>query len=193
MLIDREKNGKLFEGIIILTVLLSIPLFNSKAGGLGRTNLQNENGISTAKLRINLSDIPEYGVFDWIEFEKSPNGKVVLKGYAVFTETKEEAEKAAKKTDGVKAVENKIEVLPNSRTDNEIRNQAWEKSEKNSGLENYVEGANPAVHIIVNRGNVSLFGTVRKESDAELFAMVLKGIPGVSSVQNDLKVLREDH
>lgn len=192
MFIDWIKDRKLLWTVITITIFLLILLFIGREHIFGQASIPKRQGISAVELKKNLNDIPEYGVFDWIEFEKLPSGKVVLKGWTVFTETKVEAEHAAKKTLGVKEVENKIEVLPNSRVDNQIRKEAWKKLEKNPELENYGEGANPSVHIIVNRRKVKIFGSVRNESDAKLFGIVLEGIPRVLSVQDDLKVLPKE-
>ena len=188
MIIDWKRDKNLLEAVIIITIFLLILLFNSKAKGFGQMDSQNENKIAIKALQQNLEDIPEYGVFDWIEFEKLSSGKLILNGYAIFLETKQEAERAAKETAGVNEVENKIEVLPNSRIDNKIRNIAWAKIEKNPKLEDYVEAANPMVHIIVNRREVTLFGQVNNKSEAELFGVILKGIPNVLSVRNYLQI-----
>jgi osmotically-inducible protein OsmY len=49
-------------------------------------------------------------------------------------------------------------------------------------------GANPSLHIIVNRGHVTLEGVVGSKMDAQLAYMAARGVPGAFSVTNNLEV-----
>jgi hyperosmotically inducible protein len=53
-------------------------------------------------------------------------------------------------------------------------------------------GANPSIHIIVNRGRVTLEGVVSNKMDSQLAYMAARGVPGVFEVTNNLRVARGD-
>jgi osmotically-inducible protein OsmY len=187
--IIKKHHKILLVVLAIIIIFLMIFLLSSPADAFYQTDPQDKTEIIAEKVQANLSEIPEYGVFDWISFKLESDGKVLLKGWVVFKETKTEAYKAIKKIPEIKEIDDQIQVLPDSRIDNKIRNTAWEKIEKIPELEKYADGENPKVHIIVDKARVSLFGTVNNKSEAELFAVILSAIPDVLSVQDNLQVL----
>ena len=48
------------------------------------------------------------------------------------------------------------------------------------------------MHIIVKNGHVTLKGVVANEGDKQLAFMAANGVPGVFSVENQLKVEKEE-
>jgi hypothetical protein len=66
-----------------------------------------------------LQRLPTYGVFDFIAFSVE-KGTVTLEGYA-YGGLKSHAERAVKRVPGVDTVANKIELLPSSPNDDQIR------------------------------------------------------------------------
>jgi hypothetical protein len=64
--------------------------------------------------------LPYYSVFDYLAFSYD-KGTVTLMGYAYRPSLKEDAERAVKRDPGVDQVINKIEVLPVSPNDDELR------------------------------------------------------------------------
>ena len=59
------------------------------------------------------------------------------------------------------------------------------------GLSRYARGANPSLHIIVNNGHVLLTGVVANRMDAQLAAAAATRVPGVFSVQSQLRIESE--
>jgi hyperosmotically inducible periplasmic protein len=51
----------------------------------------------------------------------------------------------------------------------------------------YSMGAVPPIHIIVNRGHVTLVGAVANQADKDAAGLRANGVPGVFSVQNNLR------
>jgi hyperosmotically inducible protein len=51
-------------------------------------------------------------------------------------------------------------------------------------------GANPSIHIIVNRGRVTLDGVVSTKMDSQLAYTAANQVPGVFSVTNNLQIER---
>jgi hyperosmotically inducible protein len=162
-----------------------------------------------------LARLTNYSVFDWITF--GFHGKtVVLKGYASRPTLKSSAAAALKGIEGVESIDNQIEVLPNSPNDDRIRAAVYNRIYTQPSLRKYnanqgslAQAMGPggrsvarmaggitndppigfhAIHIIVKNGNVTLYGVVNNQMDAEIAYVQANSTPGVFSVDNDLIV-----
>ncbi|HKQ51753.1 MAG TPA: BON domain-containing protein [Pyrinomonadaceae bacterium] len=142
------------------------------------------------KVRKELVTLPYYGVFDNLAY-KIEGGTVTLYGQVVQPSTRADAERRVAKIKGVERVENQIEVLPLSSVDNSIRARTYRTLARTAGLYRYLLGANPSLHIVVNRGHLTLEGVVSNEGDRRLAYITANGIPGVFSVTNNLRTDRE--
>lgn len=149
---------------------------------------QNSDDSRTAnKVRKELVTLPYYGVFDNLAY-KVEGGTVTLYGQVVDAVTRKDAERRVKKIEGVEQVVNNIQVLPVGGFDNTIRVRTYRALARTGGLYRYFLGANPSLHIIVNRGHVTLEGVVSNRGDSNLAYITARGIPGVFSVTNNLRV-----
>jgi len=149
----------------------------------GRAELMN-------KVRKELVTLPYYGVFDNLEYSVE-GGTVTLYGQVVRPSTRSDAERRVRRLGGVERVVNNIEVLPLSGFDDSIRRQTYRALfGMNSPLFRYGRGVNPSIHIVVNRGHVTLEGVVSTESDANLARIRALSVPGVFSVTNNLRAER---
>ena len=73
-----------------------------------------------------LTELPYYGVFDWIEYEVRPDMTVVLRGSVTSPpDTKSRAESLVREIEGVRRVVNEIEVLPVSPNDDRLRRSLY--------------------------------------------------------------------
>ncbi|HEY0375802.1 MAG TPA: BON domain-containing protein [Pyrinomonadaceae bacterium] len=142
------------------------------------------------KVRRELVKLPYYGVFDNLAYSVE-GGTVTLFGQVVRPSTKDDAERRVAKIEGVERVVNQIEVLPLSSFDNSIRVRSYRMLARAGGLYRYFMGANPSVHIVVNRGHLSLEGVVSNEGDRRLAYITARGVPGVFSVTNNLRTDQE--
>ena len=127
-------------------------------------------------------------VFNWFDVAVN-NGKVTVSGYARTPMDKESALSLAASTKGVRDLEDKIEVLPLSTFDDEIRIAA---ARRIYGGANYLHALDPAhpIRIIVKNGNVTLMGVVNSQVEKIQAAMRVNGLLGVFSVNNELQVAR---
>ncbi len=166
------------------------------------------------EIQKKLGGLANYSVFDWITFGFHDK-TVVLKGYASRPILKTEAGNAIKGIPGVEGVDNQIEVLPYSMMDDRIRGAVYNRIYTQPALRRYnaYQGTNRqaiapgpsiarmaggitadppmgfnAIHIIVENGNVALYGVVDSESDAAIADMQAKSTPGTFSVENYLMV-----
>jgi hyperosmotically inducible protein len=85
-------------------------------------------------------------------------------------------------------VVNNIEVLPLSSLDDSIRRQTYRAVFNTAGLYRYAMGANPSIHIIVNRGQLTLEGVVNNKMDSQLAYMAARRVFGAFSVTNNLRL-----
>jgi osmotically-inducible protein OsmY len=144
----------------------------------------------TERIRKELAKIPYYGVFDNLAFEVNGN-TVILTGQVTRPSTRKEAERRVKRIEGVERVINRIQVLPVSSIDDGLRRRVLREVSRTGGLYRYFLGANPSIHIIVNRGHVTLEGVVANRMDSQLAYTAANQVPGVFSVTNNLRVEKE--
>ena len=109
------------------------------------------------KIRKELVTLPYYGVFDNLAF-RVDGGTVTLYGKVVRPTTKSDAAQRVARLAGVNRVVNKIDVLPLSSFDDSLRRRTYRAVFGTAGLSRYAMGANPSIHIVVDRGRVTLEG-----------------------------------
>ena len=143
------------------------------------------------KIRKELVTLPFYGVFDNLAYSFD-GGTATLYGQVVRPTTRSDAERRVRKIAGVSQVVNQIEVLPLSSFDDSIRQRAYRQIFGTAGLYRYAMGANPSLHIVVNRGHVTLEGVVSNEGDRRLARIAALQVPGVFSVTNNLRLDRDE-
>ena len=161
--------------------------------GLRDTDATRNNPSSKSEGRLQdevrhqLVMLPFYGVFDNLEY--SVNGYTVnLMGQVTRPTLKSDAESAVKRIEGVENVNNQIEVLPLSPSDDQIRLATYRAVYGTGALERYALQAVPPIHIIVKNGHVTLTGVVGTEADKTMAELKAKGVSGVFSVDSKLRV-----
>ena len=194
-----------YGGVVALWVVMCAPFASGQSTvkqSKPQNNQQRESSLRSPASRderhlVTLADevrhqlvmLPYYSVFDWLEAKVGTNGDVVLSGEVVKPTTKSDAEARVKKLESVSRVDNKIEVLPLSPNDDQLRIALYRAIFKfDSPLFRYGTAALPSIHIIVNNGHVRLKGIVASSEDGQLAYMAANGVPGVFEVKNELQV-----
>ena len=139
------------------------------------------------EVRHELVMLPYYNVFDNLSY-KVDGSTVTLMGQVARPTLKSDAERAVKGIEGVEKVVNDIEVLPVSPNDDRIRVAVYRAVFGQPSLQRYSMQAVPPIHIIVKNGNVTLEGVVATEGDKNVANIQAKGVSGVFSVTNNLRV-----
>ena len=161
--------------------------------GTVQSVLAQTNPRLVREVRHELVTLPYYGVFDWLTYEVQNDGTVVLHGEVVRPSTKSDAEHRVKDVDGVRTVVNQIDVLPNSPSDDRLRLALYRSIYGfNSPLFRYATQSVPSIHIIVNRGRVTLKGVAANKGDANLAYIRARGVPGSFAVRNELTIEGEE-
>src|SRR5712691_10157948 len=94
---------------------------------------------SVEEIRKELLQLPYYGVFDFLAFSYH-KGTVTLMGYAYHSTLKHDAARAAKRASGVDEVIDKIEELPVSQLDDDLRWKAYYAIYRDPFLSRYAPG-----------------------------------------------------
>ena len=172
-------------------------------------------------IRKQLLQLPYYGVFDFLAFGYD-KGAVTLVGYAYRPTLKDDAERAVKRAPGVDTVINKIEVLPVSPTDDDLRWKTYYAIYDDPLLSRYAPGGGtlwghshafgagglgrfgpaefagmePAgdypIHIVVKKGHIKLLGVVDSDTDKQMAGVKASQVPGAFGVENELMVDTEN-
>jgi hyperosmotically inducible protein len=118
------------------------------------------------------------------------DGVVTLFGVVPTKESKAAAEANVAKVSGVKKVENALQVVPPEKQEAvEVKDEeALEAAKK--ALQ--IKDAFKDVSVEVKNGVARLTGTVQNQSDWLMAAVSVRGSRGVRSVNNDLKVAKND-
>ena len=174
--------GKL-GSFLAATALFAVPF----AYASGPKIEPKAEGSLEQQVRHELNMLPYYGVFDDISF-RVDGDKVTLLGSVWQPVLKHQTESAIKHIEGIKQVDDQIEVLPLSNFDDQIRFSAYRAIYGFGPLSRYQLGTHPAIHIIVKNGHVTLTGVVANTMDKEMAYVRANGVHGAFSVTNDLRV-----
>lgn len=143
------------------------------------------------EVRHELVMLPYYGVFDNLAFSVAGD-TVTLLGQVTRPTLKSSAERVVKDIEGVERVNNNIEVLPLSPNDDRLRLAVYRAVYGQTALNRYALQAVPPIHLIVNNGNVTLEGVVASEADKNIANIQARGVAGVFSVTNNLRVEKSE-
>jgi hyperosmotically inducible protein len=131
----------------------------------------------------------QFTIFDSIDASVT-QGHVVLDGWVTMPFKKDDIERRVRKVEGVTGVENKIQVLPVSQFDDELRFRIARAIYGNSAFWNYAAMANPPIHIVVNGGRVTLQGVVQNNVERQLARSLATGFASFE-IKNELKTDEE--
>jgi hyperosmotically inducible protein len=124
-------------------------------------------------------------IFDYVSGSVE-NGVLTLTGKVTMPFKKDDIGRRASKISGVREVLNNIDVLPVSSYDEDLRLRIARAIYGHSAFWRYGARANPPIHIIVERGHVTLTGVVNSNVDRMLARSLATGF-GEFSVTNDLR------
>jgi hyperosmotically inducible protein len=143
------------------------------------------------EVRHQLVMLPYYTIFDDLAF-RVEGTTVTLMGDVTNPVLKSDAENVVKSIEGVTQVVNRINVLPLSDMDWQIRRAEFRAIYGNPEIgDRYGHQALPSIHIIVSNGHVKLEGVVANQGDKNFINVRANAVPNVFSVENDLQVEKQ--
>ena len=117
-------------------------------------------------------------------------GVVTLQGKVTMPHKKTEIERRVARIDGVRELKSRIEVLPVSQFDEDLRRRVARAIYGSPSFWNYAAMANPPIHIVVENGRVTLTGVVSNEVERMLARSLATGL-GELVVSNELRTEAE--
>jgi hyperosmotically inducible protein len=162
-------------------LVLALTTGTAFAGQVERKDRQIYNDISKQVNRYT-----RFTVFDDVNVAIGEGGVVTLTGSVTMPYKRNDIANRVAKVDGVSQVNNQIQVLPVSMFDEELRYRIARAIYGNPSFWQYASRANPPIHIIVDRGRVTLTGVVNNNVERQL-ARSLATSFGAFSIKNELK------
>ena len=167
----------------IAACLLAALSVESRAFAQGPT----EGQLSRELARIVRED-SQFTIFDHID-TRVEGSTVFLDGKVTTSRKKADIEQKAARLEGVSDVRTTIAVLPGSAADNELRRRVARAIYGNPAFWSYAAMSNPPIHIIVERGRVTLLGTVNTHGERTMARSLASGAADVA-VTDELIVNR---
>jgi osmotically-inducible protein OsmY len=131
-----------------------------------------------------------YTIFDDVQGTVR-DGVVTLTGKVTDPYKATQIANRVKRVDGVREVDNKIQSLPVSIFDDELRAEISARIYRDPMFWNYAIQVNPPIHIIVENGHVTLTGVVNSEVERRVAEVSARGAGYAFSVKNSLRLDRE--
>ena len=141
------------------------------------------------EVRHEILMLPYFSVFDYLAF-KVDGYNVTLIGAVTRPVTKSDAENAVKRIEGVEKVDNQIEVLPPSPSDDRLRIRLYRAIYGFPSLQRYALPVIKPIRIVVNSGRVRLEGVVDSEGDKNVAGIRANSVSGIFEVKNNLQVVK---
>jgi hyperosmotically inducible protein len=180
----------LSAGALLLT--LSVPAWSAERGvpagaqsSSSDANLQLFKAVQREVLRY-----PHFTIFDAVHIALN-DGQVELTGKVTMPYKKNDLEKRVADVAGVRSVANKIDVLPVSRFDDELRIRIARAIYGNANFWGYGSMVNPPIHVIVEHGRVTLDGVVNNNTDRMIARSIASSFTTIGPVTNNLKTEAE--
>jgi hyperosmotically inducible periplasmic protein len=147
----------------------------------------SEGRLSQAVARIVRGD-PQVTIFDHVDFHVE-GSTVTLDGQVTTPAKRAALERNVAALDGVTEVRNTITVLPPVPSDNDLRQRLARAIYGNPAFWSYAALSNPPIHIIVERGRVTLRGCVNTQGERTM-ARSLASSLAEGAVMDELVVNR---
>jgi hyperosmotically inducible periplasmic protein len=177
------KVRTLVLGLGMMASALSFSVQNAMASLRGTEAIEKQ-------VRHELNMLPYGNVFDYMTFTVDENNNVTLSGEVTNPVVKSDAGNVVKRIVGVEHVNNQIQVLPLSPMDDGLRVRLFRTIYGYPTLQKYSLGVNKSIRIIVDNGHVTLMGVVDNEMDRNVAGIRANSVPGIFSVDNQLKVVK---
>ena len=128
-----------------------------------------------------------YSVYDYIDLRVG-RGNVRLTGAVSAPEKLSDILERVAKVKGVQAIDNKVEVLPVSQSDDRLRVAIVNAIYGDPAFDNYSR-VDPPIRVIVNNGHVTLIGYVRSQEELIRAESSARMVFGVLAFDNKVQLI----
>ena len=176
----------------VRTLVLSLGMIASMLSFSAQSAMASLRGTQAIEkqVRHELNMLPYVNAFDFLSYTVNADYIVTLSGQVTNPVLKSDAANVVKRIEGVESVNNQIQVLPVSFFDDGLRVRLFRTIYGYPTLQKYSLGVMKPIRIIVENGHVILMGVVDSEMDKNIAGIRANGVPGVFSVDNQLKVVK---
>jgi hyperosmotically inducible protein len=164
----------------LMTAAAAVLALSTPAWAADSSNLQLFRDVQKQVLRY-----PHFTIFDSVNAQVN-EGVVTLTGKVTMPYKRSDIEKRVVKVDGIRQVNNQIDVLPVSQFDDDLRLRIARAIYRHPVFNRFGSMVNPPIHVIVERGHVTLEGVVNSELDRVVARSIASSFPAFS-VKNALK------
>jgi len=147
-------------------------------------NLQLFRDVQKQVLRYS-----HFTIFDSVNTQIN-DGVVVLSGWVTMPYKSHDIERRVSRVDGVTRVVNRIQELPVSQFDDELRIRIARAIYSSPHFRGYGSMVNPPIHIIVEHGKVTLEGVVNNNVDRMIARSIASNFLSFD-LKNELKTTQE--
>ena len=170
---------------ILIAGLLALALSGiARADEVERKDFQVFQGVARQ-----VQQYVNFTVFDSVNASVQ-DGIVTLTGKVTMPYKVDDLSRRVARVEGVRKVENQIQVLPVSRFDDELRLRIARAIYGNPSFRPFASMVNPPIHIIVERGRVTLEGVVNNNVDRQIANSIASQVLAFE-VKNELKTTAE--
>jgi hyperosmotically inducible periplasmic protein len=172
----------MFRNILLAaTVILAL---NAPAFAADSDNLQLFRSVQKQVLQYS-----HFTIFDNVDVQVD-NGAVKLMGKVTMPYKKDDIERRVRQVAGVQRVDNRLDVLPVSQFDDDLRLGIAHAIYSNPAFRGMASMVNPPIHIIVENGHVTLDGVVLNDVDRAIARSIASNFLSFS-LKNELKTEAE--
>jgi hyperosmotically inducible protein len=151
----------MFARLVAFTLVVLAAATSAGASG------QPENLQVFRDVQRQVLQYPHFTIFDSVSAQVD-NGTVTLVGKVTMPYKKNDIERRVRKLASVERLDNRIEVLPVSQFDDDLRFRIARAIYSNPNFRPFATMVNPPIHVIVERGRVTLEGVVNSQVDRML-------------------------
>jgi hyperosmotically inducible protein len=175
-----------FMSSITLLALFAVPAFAAAPAQAVDTRDQ----LIADRIGEKINGYVYYTIFDDVQ-GRVENGLVTLTGKVTAPHKAKSIAQVVKRIPGVREVDNQIETLPVSTFDDQLRYEIASNIYRDMMFSNYAMQVNPPIHVIVDRGHVTLVGVVNSEVERRVAEFKARDAFGSFSVANKLVLERD--
>jgi hyperosmotically inducible protein len=171
---------RLFIALVCLSLFVPVAYAGQSA------RVESDKAVASA-IEKQIQQYPFYTIYDDVE-GLVQDGVVHLTGKVTMPYKATDIAERVARVPGVREVDNKIQTLPVSAFDDELRARIARQIYGDPMFWNYAIQVNPPIHVIVENGRVTLTGAVGSEVERLKAEMVARTMPGVFNVENQLQL-----
>jgi osmotically-inducible protein OsmY len=172
----------MFKHLFVATAVAL--MFAAPAFATDSDNLQTFRAVQKQVLQYS-----HFTIFDDVDVQVN-NGAVTLTGKVTMPYKRTDIASRVARVAGVTRVDNRLEVLPVSQFDDELRRGIAQAIYSNPAFRGMVSMVNPPIHVIVEHGHVTLDGVVLNDVDRAIARSIAGNFPAFS-IKNELKTEAE--